>query len=98
MTPHTSLPQGTSRVVVEVYPRRMGQTIKLAGLTFPGRRTPPQLAISCHVRGLDSMIGAEFRDWIFREFKVKVPFQQHPAGSLTVTKPARTLYKNIRES
>ncbi|KAK8061768.1 polyketide synthase [Apiospora phragmitis] len=40
-----------------------------------------QSSIASH--GLDSMIGTEFRNWIFREFKVDVPFQQLLAGSLT---------------
>jgi hypothetical protein len=34
--------------------------------------------------GLDSMIGAEFRNWIYREFKVDMPFQQLLAGHLTI--------------
>uniref|UniRef100_A0A0B7KJD8 Uncharacterized protein n=1 Tax=Bionectria ochroleuca TaxID=29856 RepID=A0A0B7KJD8_BIOOC len=48
--------------------------------------------------GLDSMIGAEFRNWIFREFKVDVPFQQLLAGSLTVSELARTLSERVKES
>lgn len=47
--------------------------------------------------GLDSMIGAEFRNWIFREFKVDVPFQQLLAGSLTVSDLARELCARIKE-
>ena len=41
--------------------------------------------------GLDSMIGAEFRNWVFKEFKVDVPFQQLLAGNLTVAKFATNL-------
>lgn len=48
--------------------------------------------------GLDSMIGAEFRNWTLREFKVNIPFQQLPAGSLTATEPVRMLCERIRKS
>ncbi|KAF3056229.1 Lovastatin diketide synthase LovF [Daldinia childiae] len=41
--------------------------------------------------GLDSMIGAEFRNWIFREFRVDIPFQQLLAGSLTIADLAAIL-------
>ena len=41
--------------------------------------------------GLDSMIGAEFRNWVFKEFKVDVPFQQPLARNLTVAKFATDL-------
>lgn len=36
--------------------------------------------------GLDSMIGAEFRNWVFKEFAMDVPFQQLLAPSLTIAK------------
>ena len=36
--------------------------------------------------GLDSMIGAELRNWIFKEFALDMPFQQLLAPSLTITK------------
>ncbi|KAK0644424.1 lovastatin nonaketide synthase [Cercophora newfieldiana] len=36
--------------------------------------------------GIDSMIGAELRTWIFKEFAVDVPFQQLLGASLTVNK------------
>ena len=45
--------------------------------------------------GLDSMIGAEFRNWIFREFKIEVPFQQLLADNLTVAKLAVDLCEKI---
>jgi hypothetical protein len=47
---------------------------------------------------LDSMIGAEFRNWIFREFKVNLPFQQLLAGSLTITQLAKTIYEKVGEA
>lgn len=46
--------------------------------------------------GLDSMIGAEFRNWIFREFKVDVPFQQLLADNLTVVRFATNLCEHFK--
>lgn len=46
--------------------------------------------------GLDSMIGAEFRNWIFREFKVDMPFQQLLAGNLTLVKLATHFCEKTR--
>ncbi|KAI1502975.1 putative polyketide synthase [Biscogniauxia marginata] len=48
-----------------------------------------QKSVASH--GLDSMIGAEFRNWIFREFKVEVPFQQLLEGGLTILELAKML-------
>ncbi|KAK4243208.1 hypothetical protein C7999DRAFT_36471 [Corynascus novoguineensis] len=36
--------------------------------------------------GIDSMIGAELRNWIFREYRIDIPFQQLLAPSLTISK------------
>lgn len=36
--------------------------------------------------GIDSMIGAELRTWIFKEFDADVPFQQLLGASLTINK------------
>lgn len=47
--------------------------------------------------GLDSMIGAEFRNWIFREFKIDMPFQQLLASNLTIQKLAVDLFDQISE-
>ncbi|KAI1483084.1 ketoacyl-synt-domain-containing protein [Daldinia eschscholtzii] len=47
--------------------------------------------------GLDSMIGAEFRNWIFREFGVDVPFQQLLASTLTLSKLAQMLCEKVNE-
>ena len=35
--------------------------------------------------GLDSMIGAELRTWIFKEYQLDIPFQQLLAPTLTIT-------------
>ncbi|KAF7533617.1 hypothetical protein G7054_g6912 [Neopestalotiopsis clavispora] len=48
--------------------------------------------------GLDSMIGAEFRNWIFREFGVDVPFQQLLGGSFTISELAAILYDKVVEN
>ena len=36
--------------------------------------------------GIDSVIGAELRTWIFKDLAIDVPFQQLLGPSLTVTK------------
>ncbi|TVY85299.1 Reducing polyketide synthase DEP5 [Lachnellula suecica] len=36
--------------------------------------------------GIDSMIGAELRNWIFKEYKMDIPFQQLLAPTLTIGK------------
>lgn len=41
--------------------------------------------------GIDSMIGAELRNWIFKEFAMDVPFQQLLGPTLTAVKLARQL-------
>lgn len=54
-----------------------------------------QRSIASH--GLDSMIGTEFRNWIFREFGVDIPFQQLLAGNLTVHDLAKLLCEKLLE-
>jgi KR domain/Phosphopantetheine attachment site len=36
--------------------------------------------------GIDSMIGAELRNWIFKEYRMDIPFQQLLAPTLTIAK------------
>ncbi|TGO19696.1 hypothetical protein BTUL_0003g01530 [Botrytis tulipae] len=47
--------------------------------------------------GLDSMIGAEFRNWIFTEFKVDIPFQQLLAPNSTIASFTEILYNQIKK-
>lgn len=54
---------------------------------------PTQKSLASH--GLDSMIGVEFRNWIFREFGVDLPFQQLLAGNLTISELAHSLYERL---
>ncbi|KAJ5307079.1 hypothetical protein N7508_006094 [Penicillium antarcticum] len=44
--------------------------------------------------GLDSMIGAELRNWIFKEYDLNIPFQQLLSPSLTITKFAGVVCEN----
>lgn len=46
--------------------------------------------------GLDSMIGAEFRSWIFSEFKVDMPFQQLLDGNLGIPQLAVKVLEKAR--
>jgi len=44
--------------------------------------------------GLDSMIGAELRNWIFKNLGLDIPFQQLLGPALTITKFARLVCAN----
>lgn len=44
--------------------------------------------------GLDSMIGAELRNWIFREYALDIPFQQLLGPTLTIEKFATQVCAN----
>ncbi|KAH7309684.1 fatty acid synthase [Stachybotrys elegans] len=44
--------------------------------------------------GIDSMIGAELRNWLFKEFAIEIPFQQLLGPTLTAIKLARQLCVN----
>jgi hypothetical protein len=44
--------------------------------------------------GLDSMIGAELRNWIFKEYALDIPFQQLLGPSLTIAKFAAVVCAN----
>lgn len=48
--------------------------------------------------GLDSMIGAEFRNWVFKEFGMDVPFQQLLAPTLTIAKFSVQVCGNLGEA
>ncbi|KAM0811341.1 hypothetical protein AB5N19_11697 [Seiridium cardinale] len=54
---------------------------------------PTQKSLASH--GLDSMIGAEFRNWMFREFAVDFPFQQLLTGGLTISDLAEILAERL---
>ncbi|KAI0544083.1 reducing type I polyketide synthase [Xylaria curta] len=47
--------------------------------------------------GIESMIGAEFRNWIFREFNVDLPFQQLLVGGRTVLELSELLCDHVRK-
>ena len=44
--------------------------------------------------GIDSMIGAELRSWIFKELAIDIPFQQLLGPTLTITKFAEQVCAN----
>ncbi|XXG97578.1 short-chain alcohol dehydrogenase [Hypoxylon texense] len=44
--------------------------------------------------GIDSMIGAELRNWIFKEYRMDIPFQQLLGPTLTITKFAHQVCAN----
>ncbi|KAL8716996.1 MAG: hypothetical protein Q9225_005722 [Loekoesia sp. 1 TL-2023] len=55
----------------------------------------PEDARSVASYGLDSMIGTEFRNWLFREFGADVPYQRLLAPSLTIEGLAGVLYEGV---
>jgi len=72
--------------------RRLGRVLMIEEDSIQ----PTQKSIASH--GLGSMIGAEFRNWIFREFKIDVPFQQLLAGSLTILELAQIIYEKVNKN
>ena len=52
----------------------------------------PSVGIASY--GLDSMIGAELRNWIFKEYAIDVPFQQLLGETLTIRKFAAQVCAN----
>ena len=90
----TAIRQGqSSDAVIEsltvLLGRRLGRLLMIddESISLTGK------SVASH--GLDSMIGAEFRNWILREFKVNVPFQQLLAGSLTISQLAGMICTNV---
>lgn len=45
--------------------------------------------------GIDSMIGAELRNWIFKEYKLDIPFQRLLAPTLTIERFARLVCESV---
>lgn len=78
--------------VAEHVAERLGRLLMLDN----AKMHTTQRSVASH--GLDSMIGAEFRNWIFREFRVDIPFQQLLAGSLTIFELARILCDKVMTS
>ncbi|KAI1766894.1 putative polyketide synthase [Hypoxylon sp. FL1150] len=61
-------------------------------LLDPGEFDPDAKSIADY--GIDSMIGAELRNWIFKEYRMDVPFQQLLGPTLTITKFAHQVCSN----
>jgi hypothetical protein len=45
--------------------------------------------------GIDSGIGAELRNWIFKEYRIDIPFQQLLAPTLTIAKFATQACESV---
>ncbi|KAK0635862.1 KR domain-containing protein [Bombardia bombarda] len=45
--------------------------------------------------GIDSMIGAELRNWIFKEFRMDIPFQQLLAPTLIISKFSKQVLETV---
>ncbi|KAJ8122080.1 hypothetical protein ONZ43_g1634 [Nemania bipapillata] len=85
---------GNEQHVVEMTTKHI--TKRLARLLVMEEDAMDTIARSVASHGLDSLIGAEFRNWIFREFKVEMPFQQLLSPSLTISGLAKALIQKHR--
>ena len=82
--------EGAVVVVAEYVRQRLVRLLGLEAATVQ----PDGQSISGY--GLDSMIGTEFRNWLFREFGVTVPYQRLLAPGLTVKRLAEELFEEVR--
>ncbi|KAJ3578773.1 hypothetical protein NPX13_g1790 [Xylaria arbuscula] len=76
-------PEAVIRVVSEHIARRMSSILMIP---FDSFELDGQASIASY--GLDSMIGAELRTWLFKEFGLDYPFQKLLASTLTFKKLA----------
>lgn len=60
----------------------------------------PQVEVSKPLAdyGMDSMIAAEFRTWIFQAFKVNIPFLDLLNKTVTITSLSETVYAEVNDS
>ncbi|KAL9595415.1 MAG: hypothetical protein Q9219_006458 [cf. Caloplaca sp. 3 TL-2023] len=66
-------------------------------LSFGAGEISPGVARSVASYGLDSMIGAEFRNWLFKEFDVDVSYQRLLASDFTIKDLAVEMYERAFE-
>ncbi|KAI0906505.1 hypothetical protein F4823DRAFT_607070 [Ustulina deusta] len=71
-------PEAVARVISEHIARRMSSILMIP---FDSFELDGQASIASY--GLDSMIGAELRTWLFKEFGLDYPFQKLLASTLT---------------
>jgi acyl transferase domain-containing protein/NADPH:quinone reductase-like Zn-dependent oxidoreductase len=67
---------------------------KLARMLLLGEEAFDRDAKSIASYGIDSMIGAELRKWIFKEYRMDVPFQQLLGPTLSINKFAKQICEN----
>lgn len=72
---------------VELVVAHFGEKLTRLLLLDPSRIQPEATAIADY--GLDSMVGAELRNWIFKNYSLDIPFQQLLSSSMTITKFAK---------
>ncbi len=73
-------PAAAAALVVEHFIEKLARMLLLARDEFDAQ------ARSIASYGIDSMIGAELRNWIFKEYRIDIPFQQLLAPTLTIAK------------
>ncbi|KAI1746913.1 reducing type I polyketide synthase [Xylaria castorea] len=91
LTWHAATQQQAIEIVSQHVTRRLARLMMIEVDSIePARHSLSSL-------GIDSMIGAEFRNWIFREFKLDIPFQQLLVGGRTVLELSEVLCNHVRK-
>ncbi len=85
-------PEERVTLVSEHFATKLGRMLMLADDTVD------PLSGSIESYGIDSMIGAELRNWIFKEYRVDIPFQQLLSPTLTIDKFAKQVVESISET
>ncbi|KAL9579064.1 MAG: hypothetical protein Q9203_006855 [Teloschistes exilis] len=75
--------------VVELVVAHFGEKLTRLLLLDPSRIQPEATTIADY--GLYSMVGAELRNWIFKNYSLDNPFQQLLSSSMTITKFAKVV-------
>ena len=78
---------------VELVVAHFGEKLARLLLLDPSLIQPEATAIADY--GVDSMIGAELRNWIFKNYSLDIPFQQLLSSSMTITKFAKVVCENL---
>lgn len=82
-------PAAAVAVVTEHFVEKLARMLLL-----PREEFDPQLK-SIAWYGIDSMIGADLRNWIFKEYRIDIPFQQLLAPTLTISKFATQACESV---
>ncbi|EAT86508.2 hypothetical protein HBI56_102290 [Parastagonospora nodorum] len=79
----TELPAKVVRLVCDHFITKLARVLLVKEMEW-GQENNAERSIASY--GVDSMIGAELRNWIFKELALDIAFQQLLSPSLTITK------------